>query len=186
MRTMVEAPLNEALAADLDAAFPEMVRSLQNGVYTGALRMIGDPHDAEDVAQEAFLRAYRALADYPPQRIRDLRLEGWVWTIAANLCRNVHRRRSRRPATPKAEIEITDRGRGPEDAALATALGGRLSRALAELTWPMRSAVVLRHIIDLDYEEIAAALERPVGTVKADVHRGLARLRRAMEEDPNG
>ena len=87
------------LAHDLDRAFPDFVRSLQDGVYSGALRMVGNRHDAEEIAQEAFLRAYRALRDYPAERIRDLNPAAWVWTIAANLCRNHHRSRSRRPVT---------------------------------------------------------------------------------------
>ena len=174
--------LAAALAQDLDTAFPDLVRSLQDGVFSGALRMVGNRHDAEEIAQEAFLRAYRALRHYPAARIRDLNPGAWVWTIAANLCRNHHRTRSRRPVTAELSIDPADPGRGPETEALNRVLSDRLAAELQHLTWPMRAAVVLHHVVGLPYEEVAAALDRPVGTVKADVHRGLTRLRTRLQE----
>lgn len=184
MSTVEITSLAEALADDLDAAFPDLVRTVQDGVFSGCLRMLGNRHDAEEVAQEAFLRAYRALQGYGPERIRSLRLEGWVWTIAANLCRNRYRSRSRKPTAPLV-AEPADAAMGPAESAENSEIGARLARLLTDLSWPMRSAVVLRHVVGLDYDSISAALERPVGTVKADVHRGLARLRaRLTEETP--
>jgi RNA polymerase sigma-70 factor (ECF subfamily) len=174
--------LAAALAQDLDTAFPDLVRSLQDGVFSGALRMVGNRHDAEEIAQEAFLRAYRALRQYPAARILDLNPGAWVWTIAANLCRNHHRTRSRRPVTAELAIEPADTRRGPEAEAMNRALSDRLAGELQHLTWPMRAAVVLHHVVGLPYEEVAAALDRPVGTVKADVHRGLTRLRTRLQE----
>ncbi|MCB2222734.1 MAG: RNA polymerase sigma factor [Actinobacteria bacterium] len=179
--------LTAALAADLDGAFPDLVRLLQDDLFSGALRLTGGWADAEDVAQEAFVRAYRALQGYPPERIRALRLRGWMWTIALNLCRNRARSRARRPETALGEgVEPPDTGVGPEQAALDADGSGRLGALVAGLPWAQRRGVVLRHVVGLSYEEIAAAVERPVGTVKADVHRGLARLRAAVgtEEAP--
>ena len=170
------------LAHDLDRAFPDLVRTLQDGVFSGALRMVGNRHDAEEIAQEAFLRAYRALRDYPAERIRDLNPAAWMWTIAANLCRNHHRTRSRRPVTAELAIDPVDRRRGPDEDAIDHELGDELAAELRLLTWPMRAAVVLHYVVGLPYEEIATALERPVGTVKADIHRGLARLRTRLQE----
>jgi RNA polymerase sigma-70 factor (ECF subfamily) len=176
--------LPAALAADRDAAFPHLVRALIDGVYSGALRLTGSRADAEDVTQEAFLRAYRALGGYPPERIRDLRLREWVWTIAANLCRNRARARERHPedALP-AEAAVSDPAPGPEAQAVASAGEAALAGHLARLPWGQRSAVVLRHVTGLPYAEVAAALGRPLGTVKADVHRGLQQLRAALEEE---
>ena len=182
MRTMTPEDLAAALAQDLDTAFPDLVRSLQDRVFSGALRMVGNRHDAEEIAQEAFLRAYRALRQYPAVRIRDLNLGAWVWTIAANLCRNHHRTRSRRPVTTELSHEPAETRRGPEAEALDLELGERLAGELLCLAWPMRAAVVLHHVVGLPYEEVATALDRPVGTVKADIHRGLTRLRSRLQE----
>jgi RNA polymerase sigma-70 factor (ECF subfamily) len=179
------ASLPAALAADLDRAFPDLVRALQDDVFSGALRLTGNRADAEEVTQEAFVRAYRALSGYPAERILGLRVRGWVWTIAANLCRNLHRSHRRRPQAPlEAASPPPDSDPGPEQQALGTLERDRLAAYLAELPWPMRAAVVLRHVVGLGYREIAAALERPTGTVKADVHRGLERLRTALEASP--
>jgi RNA polymerase sigma factor (sigma-70 family) len=176
--------LPAALAADRDAAFPHLVRALIDGVYSGALRLTGSRADAEDLTQEAFLRAYRALGEYPPERIRELRLREWVWTIAANLCRNRARSRERHPEEALfAAAATADPAPGPEAHALAAAGREALAAQLARLPWAQRSAVVLRHVTGLSYEEAAAALGRPVGTVKADVHRGLQQLRTALEEE---
>ena len=166
-----------ALADDLETAFPELVRRLADDVFSGCLRMLGNRADAEEVAQEAFLRAYRALRDYDGGRIRALRIRGWVWTIAANLCRNRLRSRARHPET-ELSVDPPDTTSGPEAAAITSAERAELATRLGRLPWPVRSAVVLRHVVGLSYDEIAEALERPVGTVKSDVHRGLERLRR--------
>lgn len=175
--------LSEALASDLDSAFPSLVMSLQDPVFSGALRMTGSRSDAEDISQEAFARAYRALGSYPPERVRSLDLRAWVWTIAANLCRNRARSLSRHPETLVAELPPSgDGARGPEQEALDGAEARLLASHLVRLPWPMRAAVVLRHVVDLSYPEIAAVLGRPEGTVKADVHRGLERLRASLEE----
>jgi RNA polymerase sigma-70 factor (ECF subfamily) len=177
--------LTTRLAADLDAAFPDLVRLVQDGVYSGALRMTGNPADAEEVTQDALVRAYGALRGYPPERIRTLSPKGWVWTIAANLCRNRARTRSRRPETalPDGIDAVEDGGAGTEEQAVGALDRARLAGHLAGLPWPMRAAVVLRHVVGLGYPEIAAALDRPTGTVKADVHRGLGRLRAAIERE---
>ena len=178
---MTTGDLAAALATDLDGAFPDLVRATSNGVFSGALRLVGNRHDAEEIAQEAYLRAYRALQGYPAQRIRELNPEAWMWTIAANLCRNHHRTRSRRPQTTESHTDPADHAPGPEATAVERSQEEWLAAELAQLTWPMRAAVVLHHVVGLPYEEVAAALGRPVGTVKADVHRGLARLRTRLE-----
>jgi len=176
--------LPNALAADLDRAFPDLVRALQDDVFSGTLRMTGNRFDAEEITQEAFVNAYRALGGYSAGRIRDLRLRGWVWTIAANLCRNRARSLGRRPEeTRLPAVPVPDAAPGPEQLALGALERERLAAHLGALSWPMRSAVVLRHVVGLGYEEIAAALERPTGTVKADVHRGLERLRNTLQEE---
>src|SRR4029077_17118854 len=87
------------LAHDLDAAFPALVEEHAGRLYTIAYRYLGMAGDAEEVAQDALVRAYAALGDYEAERIRSLRLRGWLATITMNLARNRRRRiADRRPA----------------------------------------------------------------------------------------
>lgn len=167
--------LCQRLAADLDDCFPELVESLSADVYSGLRRLAG-PSDAEDLTQETFIRAYRALEGYEPDRIRQLRLRGWIWTIALNLGRNHARDRARRPTPVELEDRLSVEDAEPPDSQA-------WDRRLAALPAPQRRAVVLRHVVGLDYDEIASATGRAAGTVKSDVHRGLERLRRLMEEE---
>lgn len=187
---IVDAPLVRALATDLDAAFPALVEAHQDRLYTIALRMLGDPSDAEEAAQDALVRAYRALATYDAARIGELRLRGWLATIVLNRCRSqLARRAGRSPSVPLDETAghasepVTPTALGPEATALRrdtrAAWAGRLSR----LPPAYRAAVILRHVGGLSYPELAAALGRPEGTVKAQVHRGIALLRTMLEAD---
>ncbi len=180
---MTADPLTDRLAADLDEAFPDVVREVTDGLFTGAYRMLGDRQEAEDVTQEALIRAYRALAGYPAERIRELRLRPWVWTIAANLCRNRLRSRGRRPSVPLVDHDPPDGAPGPDDHAEAVELQGDLARLVADLPWAMRAAVVLHHVVGMPYDEISIALDRPATTIRSDAHRGLARLRAALPEE---
>jgi RNA polymerase sigma factor (sigma-70 family) len=162
------------LAKDLDGAFPDLVTSMQDDLHSGLRRLHGA--DAEDLAQETFIRAYHALGGYDAERIRTMRLRGWLWTIALNLGRNRVRDRARRPRPVPLEDEHGIADPEPPDAAA-------WDRRLSRLGTIRRRAVVLRHVVGLDYEEIAAALGRPVGTVKSDVHRGVEQLRTIMKEE---
>jgi RNA polymerase sigma factor (sigma-70 family) len=163
------------LAANLDGAFESLVEAHAGRLFTIALRVLGDRSDAEEAAQDALVRAYRALAGYEPDRIRDLRLRGWLATIVVNVCRN--RTRVNRVRTvelafdPGAEPLIDPLARQDEKAIWA----GRL----ALLPPTQRTAIVLRHVDGLSYADMAAALGRPEGTLKAQVHRGLTALRNA-------
>ena len=162
------------LAEDLDGAFPQLVEDLQSELYSGLRPLAGG--DAEDIAQETFIRAYRALSTYDPARVRNLSLRGWIWTIALNLGRNHLRDRARRPTVAGELFEVGKDDPEPPD---WTAWNARLQK----LSLPIRKAVVLRHVVGLDYPEISSVTGRPVGTVKADVHRGLQRLRTIMEDE---
>jgi RNA polymerase sigma-70 factor (ECF subfamily) len=168
------------LATDLDGAFPDFVRRNQDAVYSVARRLTQGRDDAEDAAQEAFVRAYRALAGWDAARRRSLHEGPWLAAIALNVCRNQARARSRRPVTsPLDGVDPASDGRvGPETVVGRDWWAG----AVAGLPDLYRAPVVLRHVQGLSYEEAAEALGRPVGTVKAQVHRGVALLRAAVEE----
>lgn len=183
--------LTADLARDLDGAFEELVLAHQDRLYTIALRVLGDPSDAEEAAQDALVRAYRALAEYEPARIRELRLRGWLATIVLNLCRSRVSRRTARGVAPRT---LDGPGGGSVAPPIPAAHGpsavverrderDRWAIRLANLPLPYRSAVVLRHVDGLTYPEAAAALGRPEGTVKAQVHRGIAMLRTMLEAE---
>jgi RNA polymerase sigma factor (sigma-70 family) len=170
------------LATDLDGAFAGYVRATADGIFSGSLRMLGDRGDAEDVMQETYARAYAALQGYSPDRIKALKVRGWTWTIAANLCRNRLRSRARKPKTSLEGFDVAGTGADTEEQALSQ-IEMTLQEALLKLPFPQRAAVVMRHVLDLTYEDVSVALDRPIGTVKADIHRGLARLRQAYPEE---
>ena len=179
------------LAHDLDRSFEALVVAHQDRLYTIALRMLGDPRDAEEASQDAFVRAYRALATYDATRIREMRLRGWLTTIVLNLCRTRGVRRAGQGAPPiSLDVEgaptiepSAARTEAPPEVAERRAERERWSGRLAELPPVYRAAVVLRHVDGLSYPEAAAALGRPEGTVKAQVHRGIALLRTMLEAD---
>jgi RNA polymerase sigma-70 factor (ECF subfamily) len=166
------------LAADLDASFEALVVAHVDRLFTIALRILDNRADAEEAAQDALVRAYRALDDYDAARIRELRLRPWLTTIVVNVCRN--RTRVRR-------VRTTELGFEPGDEPAVDPVARRDVRdawAALLLTLPptQRIAVVLRHVDGLSYAEMSAALGRPEGTLKAQVHRGLAALRDALAE----
>jgi len=180
---MDDTTLAAALAHDLDGSFETLVRAHVDRCHAIALRILGNPHDAEEVTQDALVRAYRALAGYPAQRIRELRLRPWLATIVVNLCRN---RVRRAPATTSLEPMLeagfepaTSAADSPAALAERSASRRHLAGLLADLPDRYRIPVVLRHVDDLSYAELAEILGRPEGTLKAQVHRGLAMLRAA-------
>ncbi|MDJ0959547.1 MAG: RNA polymerase sigma factor [Acidimicrobiia bacterium] len=177
--------LNARLARDLDDAFPTLVEEFADGLYSGVRRLAPGRADAEDLVQETFLRAYRALGSYGPERIRSLKLSPWLWTIALNLCRSAARRRARR-VTEVALEAASGTATSPDDTAadaVTASMEAVWRRRLDALSTAQRTAVVLRHVVDLPYADIAEVTGRPVGTTKADVHRGIEQLRRLMADE---
>jgi RNA polymerase sigma-70 factor, ECF subfamily len=158
-----------------ERVFERLVLDHQDRVYALGLALTGNRHDAEEVAQDTFLRAYRALATYPPERVRDLKQKAWLHQIAVNVVRN--RVRGVKPRVVELNGSEPDRSAGPEEDAIRRSEIDALAARVACLPPRYREAVVLRHVQDLSYAEVAEALGQPVGTVKANVHRGLKMLR---------
>lgn len=170
------------LARDLEGSFAELVAQHQDLVFGVALRVTADRAAAEDIAQEAFVRAYRALKRYPGSRIEQMSLRPWLARISLNLARND--RRIRRPAdTLDAASDHAHPGDGPVRLAERREEHRFWSGLLNQLPERYRLAVALRHVEGLSYAEIADALARPVGSVKSDVHRGVRELRAAYEAE---
>jgi RNA polymerase sigma-70 factor, ECF subfamily len=174
----VEALL-ERLVDDLDEGFTELVRGYERAAYSLALRLTRDPAEAEDLAADTFLRAYRALRGYDAARIRELRPRAWLCTITLNAWRNLVRDASRRPGqVPLTEVpEQPAGGLNVEQAVESGETQRELGALVAELPRPQRLAVLLRHVVGLQVTQVAVALKCPEGTAKSHLSRGLRRLR---------
>lgn len=177
-------PLAAALAENLDRAFEGLVRAHQDRLYSLALRYSGSPSDAEELVQDAFVRAFRALERYERERVRALDLRPWLTTILLNLCRNLAARAARRPSQAQPDPDLPD-DRADSPARRAERREGveRWAALVASLPAVYRAAVLLRHLEGMSYAEIAQVLNRPEGTIKAQVHRGISLLRAAFEAD---
>jgi RNA polymerase sigma-70 factor, ECF subfamily len=142
-------------------------------LYGTAYRMTRNAHDAEDLVQETFLRAYRAFDGFKPGS----NIRAWLYTILHRVRTDAFRRARRSPRT----VEMEDDGPAVPPPQDALAQGGEdLERALASLPDVFRNAVVLRDVEDLSYQEIARVLDVPIGTVMSRIHRGRALLRAAL------
>lgn len=181
-----------ALAANPGQAFETLVLHWQQRVYAFALRMTASPQDAEEIAQDTFVRAWRALSQWPPERIREMRMKAWLYQIALNVFRNRIARRTLSVVPLESPdgrpvIEPADDWRERPDAAVESAeLRQRMAASLVALPAHMRAAVVLRHVEGFTYREIAELLEQPEGTVKAHVHRGTRQLRDVLQSERIG
>ncbi len=162
--------------------FEEVVDACEKRVYSYACHLLGDLAAAQDVTQEAFLRLWRnwSSIDLP-------RVEAWLTRVTRNLCYD--RLRRRRTAaqyvapTGDGDPDLFEaREPGPSDEAEATEFRGRLQAALARLTEPTRSALVLREVLGYPYADIAAALEVPLNSVRVYLHRGRKRLREELSK----
>ena len=166
-RALVDA----VLAGDREM-FRILVEREQGAVYRACLRILGRPHDAEDVAQESFVMAYRSLGTYRG----DGPLGGWLLRIAT---RQAYRRLGQRRETSQLDPEMTLGAPGSDP--LAVTLAGERERAVrlavAGLGEPYREVVALRFFAEMSLSEIAAVTRHPVNTVKTHLRRGLERLR---------
>ena len=168
IQDITELQLIERAVAGDERAFAELVTRYQTAVYNLAYRMLGDAGEAEDAAQEVFLRIYRRLATYDAEH----RFSTWVLSIASHYCIDLLRRK--RPwLVPLENISnwMRARTRGPEAAALAQEQQDTVRSLLAKLPEHYRLVLLLRYWHDLGYEEIAQVVDLPVSTIKARLHR---------------
>jgi RNA polymerase sigma-70 factor (ECF subfamily) len=160
-------------------AFEELVRAQQHRVYGLALRMLGNGADAQDIAQEVFLRAHRALAEFRG----DARLSTWLYAITSRVCLNRLAGSEHRLARHGEETlaRLVDARPGPDQALERGELEEALHRAIAELPEERRIVVFLRDVEGLAYDEIAEVLDLPVGTVRSRLHRARLDLKEKLE-----
>jgi RNA polymerase sigma-70 factor (ECF subfamily) len=160
------------------AAFDELVQRFHRAIYRVCWRLLRSS-DADDVAQDTFVRAFVHFERFDPDRP----VLPWLVAIARRLCLDLLRRRkmmARIETVPIADPLAP----GPESEASLREQLSRLDRALADLDEGPREAVVLFHIEGMSYRDIAAALEVPMGTVMTWLHRGRAQLKQAIEGVP--
>ena len=170
-----------AQARDGDAdAYRELVERHGRNVFRLSYRLTGNQEDAEDVAQETFLKAYRSLSRYDGRA----GFGTWVHRIATNCALDLLRRRERSRTQPLAEgdeaPELPSEALSPERAAEGGELGRRLARAMTRLSPAEKTAFVLRHQEGCSLQEIAAALGIRTGAAKTCVFRAVAKLRAAL------
>jgi RNA polymerase sigma-70 factor (ECF subfamily) len=177
-------------AQDL-AAFEELVSQFERQVFSLCLRLLNDPEEARDAAQETFLKVYRGLKGFRGES----GLKTWIFRIAINQAMNQQRWWRRRHRDDTISLDLTRGGSdtplgnllpaslvSPEQQALAAERRSRVLDALAEIKQEYRIALILREIEELSYEEIAETLAISIGTVKSRIARGREELRRKIKD----
>lgn len=177
--------LAEVSAGDIDA-YGKIVRRYQGRLYNFVLRFVRDRETAEDIVQEAFLRAfgkreaYRAIANFST----------WLFTIAANLAKSELRRRKRwrmfsihRDEESDTGMELPDESRRPDRMAETALTDVEIQNAIATLTDNYRQVILLRDVEGMSYYEIAQIVQSPVGTVKSRVNRARLKLQQKLKNE---
>lgn len=184
MDDMINKRINEVLRGNQDA-FEEIVTLFQHRLYHVCYRMLGNAQEAEDIAQEAFVRAYINIHTFDQKR----KFSTWLFRIATNLC--IDRIRKKKPDyyldanVPGTEgldmySQIAAEGELPEDEVERMETQERIQYEISKLPDKYRSVIILRYIEELPLQEIGDILELPLGTVKTRVHRGRVALRKQM------
>jgi RNA polymerase sigma-70 factor, ECF subfamily len=173
------------------AAWEEIVRTYNRRIYNICYRFAGSGNDAEDLAQEVFIKMYRTLGSYDPSKGA---FATWVTTITRNLLVD-HFRKTKQDrltdsmdtapsehedAQPLSE-QIVDKSATPDARVRSREVGETVHAALGRLSPELREAVILRDLQDMDYREIAQVLKVPEGTVKSRINRGRAELARLLQ-----
>jgi RNA polymerase sigma-70 factor, ECF subfamily len=176
-----EVLVGKYLAGD-ERAFSVLVERHQTRVFNVALRVLGDPEDARDATQDAFVSMLRKLSQFRGESA----FTTWLHRVTLNSCYDILRKRRRQPMLRLVGDEddpLPDTGPPVPDHADATVASIEVARALQLIPEEYRVTLVLADIQDLPYEEIARVLDVPVGTVKSRMHRGRIALARAMGLD---
>jgi RNA polymerase sigma-70 factor (ECF subfamily) len=174
------AVVERVLAGDVEA-YGILVRRHRDRMFRFALRMLGNREDAEEAVQDAFLRAYRSLANCDEGR----RFDAWLYRIVANRCRTLSARRRRRAETFVADPGAIERAASPSSGDSGDAGDGwdaAIAAALADLPASQREAFLLKYVEERSYDEMAAIAGAGVSALKMRVQRAAVRLRRALAD----
>lgn len=170
--------------------YEKLVLEYQKNVYNLALRMTGDPEDAADMAQEAFIKAYSSLSGYRG----DSKFSVWLYRIVSNVCLDFLRAKKRRQTVSLSvtdddgedtELDIADESKSPERIFERAMTRDAVRRGLAALTPEYRQILILRELQGMSYEEIAEVLELESGTVKSRIFRARKKLCAFLLRDGN-
>ncbi|MDQ6595490.1 RNA polymerase sigma factor SigW [Bacillus salipaludis] len=184
MEAVIKKRIKQVIKGDQDA-FADIVEIYKNSVYQLCYRMIGNRHEAEDLAQEAFLRAYMNIHTFN----QDLKFSTWLFRIATNLC--IDRIRKKKPDYYlDAEVagtegltmysQIPSQTKPPESEVESLELHETVQKEILKLPEKYRSVIVLKYIEELSLNEISEILDMPLGTVKTRIHRGREALRQQL------
>ncbi len=176
----LSSPVVENRKAPDPASIPtweEVAEDYGRFLYSLAYRLAGNHHDAQDLVQEVLLRVRRGLVNYKPGNF-----EGWLSRITTNAFLDRVRKQKRRPTVsmPEDAENFIQGSPGIEAEMAAADLPQHLQELLAELQPEYRAPVVLKDVLGYSYEEIAANLDIPIGTVRSRIHRGRGRLKEAL------
>jgi RNA polymerase sigma-70 factor (ECF subfamily) len=178
--------LVERVQAGDKSAFDLLVRKYQHRVLKLVGRFVSDAAEAEDVAQEAFIKAYRALASFRG----DSAFYTWLYRIAINTAKNALVSNRRRPVDFDLDLQDPEQydrharlkeGDTPEGVLLTEEIRSVVERAMEQLPEDLRTAIVLRELEGLSYEEIAEAMDCPVGTVRSRIFRAREAIDRKLK-----
>ncbi|PPA71117.1 RNA polymerase sigma factor SigW [Jeotgalibacillus proteolyticus] len=184
MELIVKKRIKQVLKGD-QQAFGEIVELYKDRVFHVCYRMLGNRHEAEDMAQEAFLRAYTNIHKFDVDR----KFSTWLYRIATNLC--IDRIRKKKPDYYlDAEVSGTEGltmysqiqadGRLPEEEVESMEIQESIQKEISLLPDKYRSVIVLKYIEELSLKEISEILDLPLGTVKTRIHRGREALRKQL------
>jgi RNA polymerase sigma-70 factor (ECF subfamily) len=173
-----------SIGGDLES-FNQLILRWERPIYALAYRVLGREEEARDVAQEAFLRAFRAIKGFKGEA----KFSSWLYRITLNLCRDWMRRERRSPtvATPEGVdvLELAAAQQHPsasvEELAWRSEMGRHVGRAMARLPEEQRTAIILKEYHGLTFQEIADLLDCPLSTVKTRLYQGLSVLRRELK-----
>lgn len=163
-------------------AFEALMEPYERRIYALCLRMLGNREDAQDCAQDAMLRIWRAMPTYREQSA----FLTWACRIATNACLDLLRKRKIRPSVSldglveSGYTPADDEGQDPQVRAEKSERKAELSQAIQGLPEDMRSALVLRDVQGFSYEEVSDILDTPLGTVKSRINRARAKLREKL------
>ncbi|MFS0784259.1 RNA polymerase sigma factor SigW [Bacillus sp. 1P06AnD] len=184
MELLVKQRIKDVLKGDHNA-FGEVVEIYKDKVFQLCYRMLGNRHEAEDMAQEAFVRAFVNIHSFNIKR----KFSTWLYRIATNLC--IDRIRKKKPDYYlDAEIagaeglnmysQVASDTKMPEDEVESLELQDRIQKEILKLPEKYRTVIVLKYIEELSLKEIGEILDLPIGTIKTRIHRGREALRKQL------
>jgi len=191
LRNLPDADVAALAKEGREPAFRELVRRYERPVFSLIFRMVRDRETAEDLAQDTFIKVLNNIDRYRPE----FKLSSWLFKIANNV--TIDHLRKRQLATvsldgsPHAQtaaeaqapsLDVESRGESALEAMESRELGSAIELAIAKLRPEYRSCILLRHVEGRSYEEIAATLDLPLGTVKTYIHRARHELRDALKD----